>query len=378
MDAKRRKKIGILFISDDIGVIYYLTNIIRSLKFLPEVDKPFVRVYFTPACAKHLILIDYEGAEFVEVTLSRSLFNYVKSIIQSKNFVLDCLTGYSELDGLFPFNDFPGKKPLVSTPLISWIPDFQHKFYPQFFTKKNLFLREMRFKSIVSKADGLIVSSNDAFSHLKAHYLYSPRVNVTVLQFVSMIKNHQLTEFSEVRKRYSLDLPFFLVSNQFYEHKNHLVVLEAIKLLRDKNYRFNVVFSGKTEDYRNPKFFPSLLKYIELNELSNYVKIVGLIPRADQLSMLVNALAVIQPSRFEGWSTIIEDAKTLKRQVICSSLPVHFEQLGELGFYFDVDAAQDLVENMKLFLDNSSVNKEFPDDYDIRVVNFARTFLSAF
>jgi len=43
---------------------------------------------------------------------------------------------------------------------------------------------------------------------------------------------------------------------------------------------------------------------------------------------------VIQPSLFEGWSTVIEDARALGRPVIASDIPVHREQLGDTARYF--------------------------------------------
>ena len=57
--------------------------------------------------------------------------------------------------------------------------------------------------------------------------------------------------------------------------------------------------------------------------------------RAEQLLLMKYAQAVIQPSLFEGWSTVIEDAISLQVPVIASNLPVNIEQLGDRGVYFD-------------------------------------------
>jgi glycosyltransferase involved in cell wall biosynthesis len=376
--ASTRKKLGVLFISDDIGVVYYLSNIIKSLNSLNVIEKPFLRIYYIDNCEKYLNLIEYEYKELVKFTLHKSLFKYMKSVLIGENFVLNSLPNVEDLDGIFPFNDFPGSKPVVNPLLISWIPDFQHKFFPQFFTKKNLFLREKKFNSIIAKADGLILSSENAYTHLKQHYKVPQDLKITILRFVSMIKDHELTEFSHIIKKYNINNPFFLVSNQFYEHKNHIVVLKAIKLLKQENIKFQVIFSGKTEDYRNPAFFARLLQFIVKHELTEYVQIVGLIPREDQLSMLVNSLALIQPSKFEGWSTIIEDSKTLMHQVICSSLPVHKEQLNDFGFYFEPDSETELASLMKAFIEGTITRKNIPDTYNVRIETFAQTFLKSF
>jgi glycosyltransferase involved in cell wall biosynthesis len=136
-----------------------------------------------------------------------------------------------------------------------------------------------------------------------------------------------------------------------------------------------VIFSGKTEDYRNPSYFPSILDFIDKNNLQSFIKILGLIPRENQLSLLKNSLAVIQPSKFEGWSTIIEDSKTLSHQIICSKLPVHIEQLGNNGFYFEPDSVDELASIMKSFLDGSVKEKIIKYSYEERVKSFAQTFV---
>ena len=377
--AAESTKIGLVFISDDIGVVYYLVNIVKTLDFLPDSKKPEIVVFYNKESEKFLPLLKYKHLKTiqVEITAKNRIILYLKSFFQRKNLFYEKLLTAYPVNGLFPFNDFPvpvSGKAIV----VSWIPDFQHKFYPQFFTRRNLILRERRFKSIINGTDVIVLSSNDALSHLRQFYKVPSNLTVKILQFISMIKNHTISLFSEVKERYQIKVPFFLVSNQFYEHKNHMAVFRAIKILKDEGYQFMVIFSGKMEDYRNPKFYPSLLDYIEYNGIGSHLKILGLIPREDQLSLLVNSLSVIQPSKFEGWSTIIEDAKTLCHQIICSSIPVHVEQLGLNGFYFDADSPEELVEHMRNFINGVIVKKEQPDTYEERVRQFAESFSEIF
>ena len=62
--------------------------------------------------------------------------------------------------------------------------------------------------------------------------------------------------------------------------------------------------------------------------------ILGLVTASDLLSLMRTAAVVIQPSRFEGWSTTVQDAKALGRPLLCSDIPVHREQAPEaLGFF---------------------------------------------
>lgn len=377
--ATERKKIGIVFISDDIGVVYYLVNNINTLNFLPESKRPEVIVFYNLQCKIYLSLLNYPGLSFVEVNINpeNRLKLYLKSILMRRNFIYHELNRVTQVDGYFPFNDFPAPAK-GKADVASWIPDFQHKFYPQFFTHKNLVLREKRFRSIIDNTKVLVLSSYSALDNLKSFYRIREDLDVKVLQFVSLIRDHPVTLFNHVKLKYRIEKPFFLVSNQFYEHKNHFTVLNAVKILKEKGLQFTVVFSGKTEDYRNPKFFSRLLKYIEANELGSHVNIVGLIPREDQLSMLKNSLSIIQPSKFEGWSTFIEDAKSLSHQIICSSIPVHIEQIGQSGFYFNSDSPEQLALLMSDFIEGKAIKKELRNDYDKRALDFAESFITIF
>ena len=58
----------------------------------------------------------------------------------------------------------------------------------------------------------------------------------------------------------------------------------------------------------------------------NPAKMSCFISREDQLGLMRDSLAVVQPSLFEGWGTVVEDAKTLGVQVLCSDIEIHHEE----------------------------------------------------
>jgi glycosyltransferase involved in cell wall biosynthesis len=106
-----------------------------------------------------------------------------------------------------------------------------------------------------------------------------------------------------------------------------MTVFQSLVLLRDQGIIPFVVCTGFQDDYRNPDYFPSVLKYLEDEGLTGQVRLLGVVPRDHQVEVFRYAAAVLQPSLFEGWSTVIEDAKAIGRPIIASDLPVHLEQL---------------------------------------------------
>jgi glycosyltransferase involved in cell wall biosynthesis len=80
------------------------------------------------------------------------------------------------------------------------------------------------------------------------------------------------------------------------------------------------------------------------------------------------ANAVIQPSFFEGWSTVVEDAMAVNTPVIASSLDVNIEQLADKGLYFDPGNVNSLVSILRDY-DRLNYQADYFGDYDLRVKN---------
>jgi hypothetical protein len=86
-----------------------------------------------------------------------------------------------------------------------------------------------------------------------------------------------------------------------------------------------------------------------------------------------NALAIIQPSLFEGWSSVVEDAKSMNQNLIVSSLNVHKEQLGNQAYYFNPNNENELINQIILFLENKISTPEF--NYDEQLSLFGEKFM---
>jgi len=67
------------------------------------------------------------------------------------------------------------------------------------------------------------------------------------------------------------------------------------------------------------------------------------VPYPALISMMHHSIAVLQPSFFEGWSTTVEESKSMRKQIILSSIDVHLEQAPERGVYFSPDSPDELA-----------------------------------
>ncbi len=382
---KKRLKIGILatyFDKNWTGGFIYLVNLINALNRLKDTDRPEIIVFYNERSEGKLGLINYPYVSYQFLSNYRSNFTtYLYSWLRLKNLFVRDIIAQHELDGLYPLNDFPGRihNPNNQCRIVSWYPDYQQKFYPEYFTKLNLFFRELRIRNILRYSTDLVQSSQDAYGHLRRFFKYNPnKIRIHILQFVSLIDDIPNIDIGFLREKYEITQPYFIVSNQFYKHKNHLVVYEALNRLRSQYEGFQVVMTGKEEDYRNAEYIEHLQKLVMEGGLKQQVRSLGVIPREDQLGLMRHSVAVIQPSKFEGWSTVVEDAKSLQKQVLLSNIPVHVEQMGDHAYYFNPDSADELKTLMYGFLTASLSPKPVFENYEERIHLFARSFIHIF
>jgi glycosyltransferase involved in cell wall biosynthesis len=242
-------------------------------------------------------------------------------------------------------SDFLGGGAVV--PTVCWIGDLQHRQLPQFFKWHQRLYRDRDFHLQCRHATRIAVSSHDSQRTL-ADFDRRSIGKSRVLQFVGQPKaDGEPTDLALLRSRYAFDVPYFHVPNQFWVHKNHTLILEAMAILRDRGQPILVVSTGATEDCRDPQYFSRVMGRAADLGVADSFKVLGVIPYADVVGLMANSVAIINPSRAEGWSTCVEEAKSLGKSVILSDLAVHREQAPARGVYIGVDDAGALAEAMQ-------------------------------
>ena len=241
-------------------------------------------------------------------------------------------------------------------PSTGWIPDFQHQHLPNFFDETECEARDKQFLDIIQRSNAMILSSQDALNDLNKFY-DDNEISSHILRFIPSICGNS-NKSSNLSKKYNIDQPWFYIPNQFWAHKNHLIVIEALRLLKEQGHNFLVISTGSTKDSRNKKYFPSLMKKVKDYSLQENFRILGMVPFPDVAALMQHSIAVINPSLFEGWSTVVEESKALGKMVILSNIKVHQEQSPERGYFFDPTDENMLASTMITVLDAYNTDNE--------------------
>jgi hypothetical protein len=80
--------------------------------------------------------------------------------------------------------------------------------------------------------------------------------------------------------------------------------------------------------------------------VARWFRHLGHIPFVDVLALNAEAELVINPSRFEGWASAVEEAKSLSTLLALSDIPIHREQVPDAKF-FSLDNPKDLAIILK-------------------------------
>lgn len=358
---------------DWMGGITYLYYLANALNKLSNDNRPKIYLVFRNRQIKDLYLHKY-------------MFHLFDGIIYVGEEPIDIEVDYYQCrnyDELAQITDvfFPVLTDSLSKRCsISWIPDFQHKYYPALFTETEYQSREKGCKSIADKSKMVVFSSEDAKKDFEM-FFPNHQCEKEVLSFYMIPPNEwYIKENEEILKKYNISGDFIICSNQIWKHKNHLVLFEAMMFLKDKGIQIQLILTGAINDYRFPEYFDQLMEFINKHELNEIINVLGFIPREDQVQLLRKSLFVIQPSLFEGWGTVLEDCRALGKTVILSNIPIHHEQRTEYSIFFDKNSAKELTQCIELILENKDDHNSFKREVlarqgaEINAIRYAQNF----
>lgn len=263
---------------------------------------------------------------------------------------------------------------------IFWIPDFQMFHLPDFFTEEDIQYRKKNYAAGCELASLVVVSSENAKKDIEKFFPQHV-AKARVLRFVTEIDPLMKKDNpAYVCEKYSLPKKFFYVPNQYWKHKNHMMVIEALAGVVKLKPDVHVVFSGSQSDSRNPEWTGILLQKIESLGVRYHITETGVIPKEDVYALMRQCCCMINMSRFEGWSTTVEESKAIGKQIILSSIDVHREQAPPDGIYVDADDAEGLSRSMLQIWEathsgpDSAREAEAEKLLAVRLKEFAATF----
>jgi glycosyltransferase involved in cell wall biosynthesis len=373
----KRKQVGLIFSYNEnwIGGSYYILNLINALNTLDDSKKPSITIFsWNDKEYNHIIETGYPYLSFrnlvIPYPIHERVINTLSRLLLKRNVITRYYTD-KEASAVFPYRYETSLQKIPAK--LFWIADFQDIHYPEFFKAGELVAAKEYRENIYRNNQPVVFSSKNAASDFQ-HIFPNCTNLIATIRFAVTHPSYQEVNLTSLLDEFSLQQEYFIAPNQFWKHKNHIIILKAVKLLKEEGVEVQVAFTGKEYDHRNPDYTESLKKYVSENGLQNNIKFLGFIDRRKQLKLMKHAISVIQPSLFEGWSTVVEDAKAMNQFILVSDLPIHREQLNYNCKFFNPANARELAELLKsVRLQKPSIEEK---DYGKAIHQFAEDFLT--
>lgn len=243
----------------------------------------------------------------------------------------------------FPYQGFVS----CALPMIYNPHDLQHLHYPQFFTPSQIARRETVYRAGCHRAHTVAVASQWVKQDILQHYHVNPN-KIQVIPWAPPTQAYpepNADTLDVAWEKYQLRDPFVLYPSMTWAHKNHIRLLEALALLRDRNgLRVRLVCTGHKND-----FWRHIEKRLVELELEDQVSFLGMVPPQDLRALYRLARFVVIPSLFEAASGPLFEAWQDDTPVACSTVTSLPEQAGDAALLFDplsVEAIADAVAKM--------------------------------
>ena len=365
------------------GGYYYLLNLLCVLrKFESEQLTPILLVGEDEAQER---LTPFQNLPGLEIRRSNALNRSRQTSAAARALLLGSdpqireLLREAALDVLFEAAMFYGWRP--GCRVLAWFPDFQHRALPHLFRLVGWWRRELGFRLQVTAKRHVIVSSQDALALALHHYLLPERVSV-VRFALPPPSSHDVERISETVAKYGLPSRYFFMPNQFWLHKNHLLVIEALARLAKHGDVPTVIASGQQVDPRHHGHFDRVREAVHRHGLDPYFLMPGLLPKEDMAPLLLGATALLNPSLYEGWSTPVEEAKSAGVPMILSDLDVHREQAEGQAVFFARHDPGALADVLLSFTDQDPEVRQRRRELagtqaELRIAQFAHAFVAA-
>jgi glycosyltransferase involved in cell wall biosynthesis len=233
----------------------------------------------------------------------------------------------------------------TSLPFVYNPHDLLHLNYPRLLPIAEVAYREVLYRLACTTSHTVAAESQWARKDIIQRYRIDPEKAVAILRGSPTVQHEDISEETlvRVRQQYGLSDAFALYPAQTWPHKNHLRLIEAIKMLRDKKgTAIQVVCVGHKNSH-----WPVIEQHIRAKNVTDLFRFPGFVPEADLRALYRLALFVVFPSLFEGGGFPVLEAFSEGTPLACSTAASLPEYAGQAALFFDPISPESIADGMR-------------------------------
>lgn len=274
-------------------------------------------------------------------------------------------------------------------PYVMFIMDLQHRLQPHFpevSANGEWEQREYLFRNGIRYATLLIADSETGKEDILffyGHYGVCPD-RVRVLPYLPtcyLSTKVPEAERHRVREKYGLPEGYLFYPAQFWPHKNHAGITQALeRLKRIHGLEIPVVFCGSYGGRIREQHFQSVMNMARYCDVAKQVRHLGYVPNEDMSGLYAGATALVMPTLFGPANIPYLEAWAFGCPALASDIRGIREQVGDAGILVDPRSVEALADGIyRLWTDGNlrctladrgrqRLAAYTPDDYRRRLI----------
>lgn len=312
-----------------------------------EVCEP---VFFTTLFQNVATLADYGiQAELIQLSILQKVRTYLRRLIFAPRFfrLLKQFDRYSpferrlvnhKIDLVYFLAPSAWVSDLDRTNYLATVWDLCHRDDPEFpevRLNRQFESRERCYQSLLPRATAIFVDSPLGKANLIHRYGIDEH-RVHIMPFQGAVTTREASYSAppapiDVFSKYNLQVPYVFYPAQFWAHKNHVYLLEGLRVLEQSyGLLIGAIFSGG--DQGNLAHVKS---YVHTLSLEDRVRFVGFLDNADIPNLYRQSIALVMPSYFGPTNLPPLEAFALGVPVLYLDKDGLRDQVGDAGLLMD-------------------------------------------
>lgn len=240
----------------------------------------------------------------------------------------------------------------TGVPYMVAVHDIQHRLHPEFpevSANGERERREQRLRPMIAGASVVLVDSEVGKEDLLEAY-GDTGIDPDAVRPLPFLPAHYLLEADtsdatrgRVRDEYGLPERFLFYPAQFWPHKNHRRIVEALAILSADGVHVPIVFAGTHAGEIRERTFADVMEVARVQGIEDFVHAVGYVPDDAMAALYANAIALVMPTFFGPTNIPVLEAFQLGCPVITSDIRGVREQAGDGALLVDPESSESIA-----------------------------------
>jgi glycosyltransferase involved in cell wall biosynthesis len=244
--------------------------------------------------------------------------------------------------------------PLRGAPTVLTVHDLIYHLFPAYHKRLNYWYLNAAMPLFVQRADALIAVSESSKRDLMRIYGV-PGEKITVIYEAAAPDFRPASEeaVAQVKARYGLPERYLLALGTIEPRKNLIRLVDALRLLRQKDPSLCLVIVGSAG-----WLYQDFFQHLEKLDDPGAVLLSGYVPDADLPAVITGAAAYVLASFYEGFGLSILEAMACGTPVASSNTSSMPELGGDAARYFDPYDTEGMTAAIAAVLEDSELRAE--------------------